>query len=82
MKPPKKNDPRRILLHGQPVVPPPALDFEAMSWPELILRVRGAYQYLQQVWAAELQKPQPDWEVLEKTAQLLHKLERYGEWVR
>ena len=80
-RPPKKDHQQRIILPGQLVLPTPALDFEAMSWPELVLEVRAAYQRLQQDWATELKKPQPDWQALEEAAKLMHQLERYGEWL-
>ena len=79
-RPPKKDDQQRIVLPGQRVVPsPPTLsDFTGMSWPQLVLEVRAAYQRLQQDWATELQKPKPDWRILEKAAEQMHMLETVG----
>jgi len=80
-RPPKKDDQQRIVLPGQRLLPPTLSDFTGMSWPQLVLEVRAAYQRLQQDWATELKKPQPDWQALEEAAKLMHQLERYGEWL-
>jgi len=83
MKPPpeKRGQRQRIILPGQRLLPPTLSDFTGMSWPQLVLEVRAAYQRLQQDWATELKKPQPDWQALEEAAKLMHQLERYGEWL-
>jgi len=77
MKPPpeKRGQRQRIILPGQLVVPPTLSDFTSMSWPQLVLEARATYQRLQLTWAAELKKPRPNWQVLEKAAEQMHLLE-------